>query len=137
MTRYRVRLADDAEQDVIDIYRHIAAHDSAEKAAHVLEQLESLCANLAGLPLREHLPPELDRIGVTNYREVHFKPYRVIYEVIGQDVFIHCVLDGRRDISAFSAGSCSRAASFAVQSRSSFASVIPQFSLSRAQAGMR
>ncbi len=100
MKRYRVRLAEDAEQDLIDIYRYVAIHDSAEKAAHVLDQLESLCSQFVELPQRGHVPPELDRIGVTNYREVHFKPYRIIYEVIKQDVFIHCVLDGRRDMQS-------------------------------------
>ena len=100
MKCYRVRLAEDAEQDLIDIYRYVALHDSAEQAAYVLDQLESLCSRLTELPERGHVPPELDRIGVTNYREVHFKPYRVIYEVIRQDVFIHCVLDGRRDMQS-------------------------------------
>jgi len=98
--RFRVRLAEDAERDLVDIYRYVATHDSTEKAAYVLEQLETLCTRLSDLPLRGHIPPELDRIGVTSYREVHFKPYRVIYEVIGQDVFVHCVLDGRRDMQS-------------------------------------
>jgi toxin ParE1/3/4 len=40
--------------------------------------------------------PELERIGVCGYREIHFKPYRIIYQIAGQKVFIHCVLDGRR-----------------------------------------
>lgn len=100
MKRYGIRLSDDAEQDLIEIYRYIALHDSAEKAAYVLDQLESLCSRLAELPERGHLAPELDRIGVANYREVHFKPYRVIYEVVSRDVFVHCVLDGRRDIQS-------------------------------------
>ena len=100
MKRYRVKLAEDAEQDLIDIYRYVATHDSVEKAAHLLDRLESLCARLAGLPKRGHIPPELGQIGVTAYREIYFKPYRVIYEVIGQDVFIHCVLDGRRDMQS-------------------------------------
>lgn len=100
MKRYRVRLAEEAEQDLVDIYRYIKSHDSAEKASHVLDRLELLCVRLVELPGRGHVPPELDRIGVLSYREVHFKPYRVIYEVIRQDVFIHCVLDGRRDMQA-------------------------------------
>ena len=95
-----MRLAEDAEQDLVDVYRYVATHNSAEQAAYVLEQSETLCARLANLPLRGHIPPELERIGVTNYREVHFKPYRVIYEVIGQDVFVHCVLDGRQDMQS-------------------------------------
>lgn len=98
MKRYRVRLTADAEQDLIEIYRYITLHDASENADYVLDQLESLCSRLTELPKRGHVPPELDRIGVTNYREVYFKPYRVIYEAIRQDVFIHCILDGRRDM---------------------------------------
>lgn len=100
MKRYRVRLTADAEQDLIDIYRYIALHDSSENVDYVLDQLESLCSRLSELPKRGHVPPELDRIGVTNYREIYFKPYRVIYEAIRQDVFIHCILDGRRDMTS-------------------------------------
>ena len=69
MTRYRVRISEEAEQDLIDIYRYVAIHDSVKKAAYVLEQLEPLCSSLADLPMRGHIPPELDRIGLTNYRE--------------------------------------------------------------------
>lgn len=98
MRRYRVRIIEEAEQDLIDIYTYAAVNDSVEKADHVLDQLESLCPSLAELPERGHVPPELDRIGVTPYREVHFKPYRVIYQTTGREVDIHCVLDGRRDM---------------------------------------
>lgn len=76
MKRYRVQITEEAEQDLIDIYRYIAFHDAVENGAHVLDKLESLCADLAELPLRGNVPPELDRIGVTTYREVRFKPYR-------------------------------------------------------------
>lgn len=100
MKRYRVRIVEDAAQDLIDIYTYVAANDSAHNAAYVLDQLETNCVRLADLPLRGHVPPELDRVGVTAYREVHFKPYRVIYQVIGQDVFVHCVIDGRRDLQS-------------------------------------
>lgn len=98
MKRYRVRFSEDAEQDLTDIYRYILRHDSAENADYVLDQLESLCTRLTELPERGQITPELQRIGVTNYREVSFKPYRVIYELVRQGVFIHCVLDGRRDL---------------------------------------
>ena len=82
MKHYRVRLAEDAEQDLIDIYRYVATHDSVEKATYVLDQLELLCSRLAELPGRGHVPPELDRVGVTSYLEVtqlnmvrHYLPY--------------------------------------------------------------
>lgn len=100
MKRYRIRLAEDAEQDLIDITRYVVTYDSLEKATYVLDQLELLCLRLAEFPERGQVPPELDRIGVSSHREVHFKPYRVIYEVNRQDVLIHCVLKGRRDMQS-------------------------------------
>jgi toxin ParE1/3/4 len=96
--RYRVRIIEDAEHDLIDIYQYVVLNDSPKSAAYLLDELESLCLQLAELPHRGNVPPELNRIGVTGYREVHFKPYRIIYQVTGQDIFIYCVLDGRRDM---------------------------------------
>ena len=46
------------------------------------------------------MPPESERIGVADYRDVHFKPYRVFYHVQGTKVYIHAILDGRRDLEA-------------------------------------
>ncbi len=46
------------------------------------------------------MPPELERVGVSRYREVHYKRYRIIYEVLGKTVYVHCVFDGRRDLQA-------------------------------------
>ena len=100
MKRYRIRIVEDAERDLIELHRYIDTHDAIEKADYVLDQLESLCLKLADLPLRGHMPPELKRIGITAYREIHFKPYRVIYQILGQDIFIHCVFDGRGDLQS-------------------------------------
>jgi len=69
-----------------------------ESAEQMLARLEELCASLIELAERGHIPPELERIGVMNFREVHCKPYRVICEIAGRNVFIHCILDGRRDM---------------------------------------
>lgn len=98
MKRYRVRIIEDAEQDLVDLYEYVARHDSVDSALFVLDKLEGL--SLAELPLRGHVPPELDRVGVTDYREVHFKPYRVVYQVLGSEVLVHCVVDGRRDMQS-------------------------------------
>ena len=100
MKRYRVRLTDEAEQDLIDIYRYVASHDSIGAADYLLNELETLCSTLSTMPQRGHIAPELDRVAVTAYQEVHCKTYRVIYEVIGREVFVHCVLDGRRDMQS-------------------------------------
>ena len=35
---------------------------------------------------------------VAEAEEDIFKPYRIIYQIVGRKVFIHCVLDGRRNL---------------------------------------
>ena len=97
---YEVLLADEAESDLLEIYRYVAFNDSLEKADQLLDKLEELVQALDRLPSRGHIPPELSRIGVTDYREVHFKPYRVIYRIEGRRVLVYCVLDGRRDLQS-------------------------------------
>jgi toxin ParE1/3/4 len=96
--RFQVVLIQDAEGDILEIYEYILAHDSRESAEYVFEKLEETCLSLEQLPDRGHVPPELLRINVTAFREAHFKPYRVIYEIEGRTVFVHCILDGRRDL---------------------------------------
>ena len=48
--------------------------------------------------MRGHPPPELERIGMLDFKEIHYKPYRIIYEIYKSEVFVHCILDGRRDL---------------------------------------
>lgn len=96
--KFSVHLIAEAEKDIDDLYFYVAKNDSAEKAAKLLENIEQIIMSLEALPNRGHYPPELERIGVFDFREVFFKPYRIIYEVVRADVFVHCVLDGRRDL---------------------------------------
>ena len=96
--KYTVHLVIDAENDLLDIYWYVAGHDSAEKAGRLLDNLEDTIIKLETLPPRGHHPPELERIGVLEFREIFFKPYRIIYQVIKSNVYVHCILDGRRDL---------------------------------------
>jgi toxin ParE1/3/4 len=96
--KYQVYLISDAEEDILGIYNYISTSDSIEKAEHLLHKIKETCLSLSELPNRGHIPPELNRIGVIEYREIHFKPYRIIYQVIESNVYIYCILDGRREL---------------------------------------
>jgi toxin ParE1/3/4 len=95
---YRVIILPEAENDVLDIYKYIMQNDSPLGAEYVFEQIQETWLSLSQLPEKGHTPPELERIGVLFYKEVHFKPYRIIYEIDNSSVYIHCVLDGRREL---------------------------------------
>ena len=98
MKSYQVRLTAEAEYDLVDLFEYIARKDSIDNAWYVLGELDTLILSLDQQPERGHYPPELDKCGVKNYREVHFKPCRVIYEITGNHVVILGCFDGRRDM---------------------------------------
>lgn len=96
--KYAVFLVSDAERDLIDIFDYLAKNDSLEQAREILTRLEKAVLALKTLPNRGNCPPELERIGLLDYREIHEPPYRILYQVRKNEVFVHCVLDSRRDL---------------------------------------
>jgi len=100
VTKSRVRIVRGAEEDLAELVDYIAQHDSVEDANYVLERLMTVCERLEQHPERGHFLPELRSLGIKTFREVHFKPYRIIYEVVGREVFILLIVDGRRSFQA-------------------------------------
>lgn len=98
MKQYQVRFIHDAETDLKDIYVYIKQHDSLQRAVDIVNALQSVCTTLAQFPERGHVPQELTQFDQMQYRELVHGPWRVIYQVDGNDVLIHAILDGRRDV---------------------------------------
>lgn len=95
---FQVFLTDDAARDLEDLYDYIESHDVPGKADHVLEQIEKGFAGLSENPHRGASPKELLAIGLREYREIFFKPYRIIYRVMAENVYVLLIADGRRDM---------------------------------------
>jgi toxin ParE1/3/4 len=96
---YAIVLTADAANDLREIDAYIAWKDSPETAYAVVEALRDCVAELAGTTSRGNYPKELLAFGIRDFREVHYKPYRVIYRVIDRTVYVLCVADGRRDMA--------------------------------------
>jgi toxin ParE1/3/4 len=97
---FRVLLTDDAVRDLEQICEYIAEHDSAKSANHVLDRIEEVVQSLATMPDRGHFPAELLSLGIREYGEVFFKPYRIVYRVVDDAVYVYLIADGRRDMQA-------------------------------------
>lgn len=95
---FSVLLTDDANRDLEEIYAYIASHDDPRKAGAWLASVERVLDRLGVSANRGTHPKELLAIGIREYRQVNFKPYRIIYRVIGKKVYIYLVSDGRRDM---------------------------------------
>lgn len=90
----------DAVHDLNDIVDWITTQDSPVKAEHVLERIEDAIRALARYPERGPHPKELLELGIRDFRETSFKPYRIIYWVTETQVQVHLIADGRRDMRA-------------------------------------
>ncbi len=96
--KFQVFIIAEAEEDIVDICHYILRQDSENKSRYAADTLKQTCETLAHSPERGHHPPELERIGVMDFREIHCKQYRIIYQIMEKKVFVHCVVDGRRDL---------------------------------------
>jgi len=65
-------------------------------ANDVLDRLMVVVEGLAQFPERGSYPKELMALGIKEYRQTALKPYRVI----GRQVVIYLIIDGRRDMQS-------------------------------------
>ena len=95
---YAVFLTTDAARDLEELCDYVALHAAPGKAEHLLERIGETFSSLSEYPERGAYPKELLALGIREYREVFFKPYRVIYQMIGDAVYVLLIADGRRDM---------------------------------------
>jgi len=95
--KYEVIWADIAENDLINIVEYIA-HDSPINASKILKKIRGKTSDLYYSPERGHLVPELLDQGISKYRELVIRPWRVIYRISEKQVYVLSVLDSRRNI---------------------------------------
>ncbi len=100
MRRFEIFLTEDAERDLENVIDYIAENDPVTRANHVLDRIEKSIASLTTYPERGSIPKELLELGIHEYRQVFFKPYRLVYRTIDKRVYIYLIVDGRRDMQS-------------------------------------
>ena len=105
-----VRFTSGAQRDLRALHAYIGKNDSLENADYVVREIIRTALTLQESPQRGAYPPELLKRGSRTYRQIFFKPYRLIYRVVEQQVVIYLIADGRRDLQSLLArrllGSC-------------------------------
>ncbi len=97
---FAVQLTDDAARDLEELFDYLSRQDAPGRAEHVLERIEQAFQALSAFPERGSYPRKLLELGIREYREVFFKPYRIIYRVVGNGVYVLVIADGQRDMRA-------------------------------------
>lgn len=82
-----------AREDLRLIQQYIA-RDSKHYAARVIEDIVGKVETLKVFPRMGRVVPE---IGEENIREISMYSYRILYEQVGDKIFIHGVIHKRRN----------------------------------------
>lgn len=97
---WAVLLTDDAARDLAEPRDFISANGAPGKAKLVLDRIGKAFISLSQSPERGAWPKELLALGIKEYREIFFKPYRIIYRVTGKRVYVLLIADGRWDMKS-------------------------------------
>ena len=95
--RHEINFTSEAQDDLIEIYKFVAINDSFDKAENLFNEIYETCVSLKDFPNRGQNPPELFDMK-EDFLEIHYKPYRIIYTVSKNVVFVNCIIDGRRNV---------------------------------------
>ncbi|MGH7928109.1 MAG: type II toxin-antitoxin system RelE/ParE family toxin [Candidatus Binatia bacterium] len=94
--RFKVLWTFAASQDIESIIDFIA-RNSPQAAGRVLRNLRNRVETLKIFPERGRLVPELADIGLQLYRELLITPWRIVYRLSNNTVYVMMVIDGRRN----------------------------------------
>ena len=97
---FEVRITKGAESDLEALHNYTAANRSAAEADALLDRILDKIITLEKFPLRGPVCPELDRLGIAEFRQIYHEPYRLIYRLNDKVVYVMIVADSRRDMKA-------------------------------------
>ena len=85
-----------AEDDLDEIasYYFSLSPDYVEK---VISDFEENVMSLKEHPKSGRIVPELEKQGITKYRELIQGYYRIVYEISEETIIVHTIIDGRRN----------------------------------------
>ena len=95
--KFELYWAEVAEADLREIVLHIA-EESPARAGKILEEIAEKVSGLSRFPERGRIVPELRDQGIFLYRELIHSPWRIIYRIEEDKVYVLSVLDSRRNV---------------------------------------
>ena len=95
---YKIVFLTSAEQDLKYLRSYIIKNFSLATWQDTYSKLKDSIHNLKTFPFSGSIPEELERLNLTQYRQIISGMNRVIYEVRQEIIYIHLVADTRKDM---------------------------------------
>ena len=94
---YKLQWTTNAKDDLLHIIAYIKK-DSPDNANDIYLKIKDKAHSSNFFPLKGRVVPELQKEGITLYREVIAAPWRIIYKVGNDTVYIMAILDSRQNL---------------------------------------
>ena len=94
----RVVILESAQSDLMALRGYIVKNSSTTTWQATYTKLKTTIRNLAMFPHLGGIPDELASLNLTQYRQVLSGMNRIIYEVRHEVVYVHLIVDTRRDL---------------------------------------
>ena len=96
----KVAILDSAGQDLKDLRSYIIKEFSRDTWLKTFGKVKTSIRTLAKFPLLGAIPPELEALHLTQYRQIVSGKNRIIYEPRPDAVYVHMIVDARRDMKS-------------------------------------
>ena len=97
MKRFLISFSRSAEVDLNEIVNYFEPINR-KYAIELYLKIKKKIEDLSETPERGRVVPELEHRGIGDYRELIEGNYRVIYSIKDMNVFIHTIIDSRRNL---------------------------------------
>ena len=87
------QFAEDDLNEIVEYYFSL----NPNYVENIVSEFETNVLSLQQYPKRGRIVPELDRQGISQYRELMQGYYRIVYEISEDKIIVHTIIDGRRN----------------------------------------
>ena len=99
--KYSVYLLESAEQDLIEIRHYIIKNFSTVVWQKTYHKIKKAIRTLKVMPFSGAIPEELEQLNISQYRQIISEKNRIIYEIRQKNIYIHIIVDARKEMSSF------------------------------------
>jgi plasmid stabilization system protein ParE len=96
----KVVILESAEHDLKELKDYIIKNFSVETWQITYDKIKTAIRNLKSFPYAGSIPEELEKLNLSQYRQVLSGMNRIIYEVRLNIIYIHIIMDTRRDLKS-------------------------------------
>ena len=96
----KVVILESAEHDLKELRSYIVKNFSVKTWQNTYDKIKAVIRSLKTFPYTGSIPEELEKLNLSQYRQVISGMNRIIYEVRQDTIYIHIIVDGRRDLTS-------------------------------------